>query len=295
MKCRLIIIFILLLCLCFYGCRSTTQEAQIAATTLPVYEFTTLLCQGTGITVTRLINEEVSCLHDYTLQVSQMQALEVADWVVISGAGLEDFLEDVLPTDDRIIDASTNIPLICSGEDTDHEHHDNHGHAHNQDPHIWLSPANAKTMSQNICQGLLSAYPEYTEQFTKNLETLIKSLDDLDSYASTELNNLSCREIITFHDGFAYMAEAFDLNIIHSIEEESGSEASAAELMALTMLVDKHQLGAVFIEKNGSSSAASIIASETGAFVYRLDTAMSGESYFEAMYHNIDTLKEALE
>lgn len=294
MKRRLVIVFIILLCFYFPGCKSAIQEAQIAATTLPVYEFTAQLCQGTGITVTRLITEEVSCLHDYTLQVSQMQALEAADWVVISGAGLEDFLNGVLPTDHRIIDASSNIPLICTDEDTNHEHHDNHGYQHNQDPHIWLSPLIAKTMSQNICYGLISAYPEHTEKFTKNLRNLEKSLDDLNAYAQAELKELSCREIITFHDGFAYMAEAFGLEIIHSIEEESGSEASAAELIAMTELIDQHRLDAIFIEQNSNSSAASIIASEAGVSVYPLDTAMSGESYFETMYNNIDTLKEAL-
>jgi len=60
------------------------------------------------------------------------------------------------------------------------------------------------------------------------------------------------------------------------------------------MLVRKHQLPAIFTEVNGSVSAASVICTETGASSYSLDMAMSGSSYFEAMYHNIDTLKEAL-
>ena len=34
---------------------------------------------------------------------------------------------------------------------------------------------------------------------------------------------------------------------------------------------------------------------ETGAEVYILDMAMHGEGYFSAMYHNISTLKGALE
>ena len=42
----------LLLLLIPAGC-AQPQPAQVAATTLPVYEFTHRLCQGTGITVTR--------------------------------------------------------------------------------------------------------------------------------------------------------------------------------------------------------------------------------------------------
>ena len=37
-----------------------------------------------------------------------------------------------------------------------------------------------------------------------------------------------------------------------------------------------------------------LIAAETGIRVFALDMAMSGESYFEAMYRNIDTVKEAM-
>lgn len=43
----------------------------------------------------------------------------------------------------------------------------------------------------------------------------------------TSLESLSCRELITFHDGFSYFADAFDLTILRAMEEEAGSEASA--------------------------------------------------------------------
>ena len=62
-----IILILSLIC----GCSSQEETVQIAATTLPVYEFTSSLCQGTDLTVGRLVTESVSCLHDYTLQVTQ--------------------------------------------------------------------------------------------------------------------------------------------------------------------------------------------------------------------------------
>ena len=120
-------------------------------------------------------------------------------------------------------------------------------------------------------------------------------LNELQLYGETELKDLSCRELITFHDGFAYLAQAFDLTILEAIEEESGSEASAAELIHLIDLIRHHNLPAVFTETNGSTSAAQIICTETGAKPFCLDMAMSGEDYFQAMYHNIQTLKEALQ
>ncbi len=285
----IIICIILLLGLC--GCTST-DHAQIVCTTLPVYTFTQHLCQNTGITVSRLITESVSCLHDYSLQTNQMKAIEQAELVVITGAGLEDFLDDALNRVQHIADASEGLHLE---EGHHHDHGHDSGHVHEEDPHIWLSPENAKAMSQNICEHLISLYPQHRKVLEKNLLQLLKDLDTLQLYGEEKLANLSSRDLITFHDGFTYLAESFDLHIIRAVEEESGSEASAAELIHLINIVNDHDLPAIFTERNGSVSAAGIIAEETGVKIFVLDMAMSGQSYFDCMYHNIDTLWEALQ
>jgi ABC-type Zn uptake system ZnuABC Zn-binding protein ZnuA len=283
--------FILLLLLsCLSGC-ADQPVADIAATTLPVYTFASRLCQGTPLSVTQLVTESVSCLHDYTLQVGQMRAIQGAKAVIISGAGLEEFMEDALHDAATIIDASQSLSLL-EGE---HHHDHDHGHAHEEDPHIWLSPENAKVMAHNICHGLEARFPQYAEIFEGNLENLEAELDALQAYGEQTLSSLSCRELITFHDGFSYFAESFDLSILMAVEEESGSEASAAQLAELCRLVEAHHLPAIFTETNGSLSAAGIIARETGAALYSLDMIMSGEDYFTLMYRNIDTIKEALQ
>lgn len=277
------------------GCAPKADYAPIAATTLPVWDFTSRLCQGTPLAVTRLVTEQVSCLHDYSLNVRQVKAAEAAQVVVISGAGLEDFLDDLL-LDVPTIDASQGIFLLHSDEAHEEEehHHEEDGHHHEEDPHIWLSPENAQVMAQNICDGLSRQYPDYEDTFRANLEDLLSQLETLQSYGEEQLSGLQCRELIPFHDGFSYFAQAFHLTILESVEEESGSEASAKDLIHLTELVRDHNLPAIFTEVSGSDSAAQVIARETGCKVYALDMAMSGSSYFEAMYHNIDTIREAL-
>ena len=294
-KLTLFLALVLLLSL-LSGCHAEAP-AQIAATTLPVYEFTARLCQGTGITVTRLVTEEVSCLHDYSLNVRQVKAAEAAGTIVISGAGLEEFMEDLLHDAD-VIEASDGIPLLepeAHHHGHDHEEEESHeGHHHEEDPHIWLSPIHAMTMAENICLGLTSRYPQYQDTFLRNLEALNLDLEALNAYGQAQLESLSCRDLITFHDGFAYFADCFDLHIIEAVEEESGSEASAKELIHLIEEVEHHQLPAIFTEKSGSVSAAGIISRETGCGSFILDMAMAGDSYFDAMYHNIDTVKEAL-
>ena len=82
---------VLALCL-LAGCAPGRGAADITATTLPVWQFTSLLCEGTPLCVDRRITEEGACLHDYRRTVDQMKAVEGADLVSISGAGLEEFL-----------------------------------------------------------------------------------------------------------------------------------------------------------------------------------------------------------
>ena len=268
------------------GCAPNRDVPQVVATTLPVYEFTSILCKNTDIAVHRLITEDVSCLHNYSLQVRQLCALESAQVVIMTGAGFESFVLDVVHED---------TDLILATAQTQHSHNHHQDHHHGEDPHTWLMPLEAKEMCHRIYEGLCVRYPQHTEALTENLASLEELLDDLQAYGDEQLQSLSCRQLITFHDGFSYLAESFGLEVLCAIEEESGSEASAAQLKELTVLIEENEIPAIFTEKNGSTSAAQIIARETGVGIYSLDMALSGDSYFDAMYHNIDTLKEALE
>ena len=292
---RRICLILLLVCLLLSGCQTADTPAMVVATTLPVYDFTVALCQSTDITVERLINESVSCLHDYSLSVSQVKAVESAEIIVCSGAGLEDFLSDLLESSVKV-DASAGISLLCTSHSHDHDDHAHHAHEDIQevDAHIWLSPANASCMAKNIAAGLIDHYPQHEQQIQNNLTALLQNLDVLQQYGQQTLSELRSRDLITFHDGFSYFADSFDLHILEAVEEESGSEASAKELIHLITLVQDYKLPAIFTETHGSVSAANVISRETGANIYALDMCMGDTGYFEAMYRNIDTIKEAL-
>ena len=287
-------IFCIILALLLTAC-APTPRAELAASTLPVWQFSCRLTEGTGLRVTRLVTESVSCLHDYTLTVDQMKAIEAADAVILSGAGLEEFLEEALHAADAVIDSSRGIALL---EGSHHHHHEGEEpeeeHHHEADPHLWLSPSCAMSQARNICAGLSDLYPQYRAIFEENLTGLLADLQALEDYGRASLSELTNREILTFHDGFSYLAQEFGIEIVEAIEEESGAEASAKELIHLIEEVRLHDIGAIFVEENGSGSAASIIAAETGAACGILSMAMSGDDYFEAMYANIDALKEAL-
>ena len=127
---------LLLLTACGGGTASAPAEEddtlRILATTYPVYLFTTAVTEGVeGVEVTRLIREEISCLHDYTLTVNDMKAIEAADVIVMNGVGLEDFMADALASSDApVIDCSQGVALLAALGHEGHDHDDEY------DPHI---------------------------------------------------------------------------------------------------------------------------------------------------------------
>lgn len=267
----------------------------IAATTYPVYLFTTAITNGVdGVEVKLIINEQVSCLHDYTLTVKDMKIIEQADIIVMNGAGLEDFMADALAASDaEIIDASYG----CIGLMEAHGH-EGHDHDTLYDAHIWLTPTNALTMLSIISSRMCALNADNTKQYETNFNSASAKLSELEARCS-EFSTLPTRNLITFHDGFRYFAEACGLTLLKSIEEEEGSEASAAEMKEIIALIEEYDIPAIFTEVNGSDATAQAIARETGVEVYQLNMIMSGEGsgiqpYLDAMNANYDTILRAL-
>ena len=256
-------------------------KTDLLATTQPVYQLTCALTDGTGLCVGLLISESVSCLHDYTLTVSQMEMIEQSGLVLESGLGLEGFMEDVLRGKTRI-DISRNLDTL-PGED-------------GADPHWWLDPMRYKQAAELAAQELGAQYPEFSDQISENLAAFCEKLSSLQDYGEQALSDLSCRQLVTFHDGFSYFADAFSLTIAAAMEVESGSEPSAKEIESVIRLVETEAIPAVFCEENGERQTAETVAKQTGTGLFALTMGMDGGAAgcTDAIYHNIDIIREAL-
>ena len=276
------LLVILAFLLALPGCAPEGEEARltVACTTYPIYLFASYITQGVdGVAVERLDTGSVSCLHDYTLSMADMKKLEKAGVIAINGAGLEDFLEDALATSDAaVIDCSQGVELL---ESLTHDHdEDGHDHGH-WDPHYWLDPANARIMVDNLRDGFAQIDPDHAAEYGKNawrsdaaLRSYQEIIQDVWDEYSPQLGERP--KLITFHDGFQYFAKAFDMELLASIEEEAGSEASAREIVEITQLVREYNIPVIFTEANGSDATANAIARETGCRVAQLTMLMDG-------------------
>ena len=265
------------------------QTTHIVATTYPVYLFTTAVTQGVeGIEVTQLVNQQTACLHDYTLTVNDMTAIEKADVIVMNGAGLADFMDDALASSSAdVIDASAQHIYLADSDEG------------GTDPHVWMDPQHAYQMTANIAEGLMALDPDRGDSYIANMEAVKDAFDLAAPEWTATMSGVTHKELITFHDGFGYFARHFGLDLLKAIEEEEGAETSAAEIKEIVDLIQTHDIPAIFTEKNGSDATAQAIARETGVKVYQLDMIMSGDGtgiqpYLDAMTADLNTLAEAL-
>ena len=95
MRRRNILALLLAMTLLLPGCGGArtvgVEEARltILASTYPVYLAARAVTDGVdGVAVERLNTGEVSCLHDYTLTVTDMKKIETADIIALNGADL---------------------------------------------------------------------------------------------------------------------------------------------------------------------------------------------------------------
>lgn len=318
---RLCLPALLVLCLVLSACTPAAQRTaedqgrQLLATTYPVYLFASEITRGVeDVSISLMIDQPISCLHDYTLTVQDMKALERADVILLNGAGLEEAMEDALETvaGTPQIDCSQGIALLEGEEhDHDHDHGDDdhqesgflsgHSHDHESDAHIWMDPQRACAMLENLAQGLAQLDPDNAALYETNARLATEQVTQAYDLMKIALEPLTCRELITFHDGFSYFAEAFDLEILRAIEEEAGSEASARDVADIVAEIQYHSLPAIFTEVNGATATAGMIQRECGVEIYPLNLMMSRQedltpgiaAYLALLQTNVNTLLEA--
>ncbi len=290
----LFLVFVLSITL-FTSCSTEKKENQdilLVTSFYPIYIFTLNVVNGIDEITTKCMAEQsVGCLHDYQLLSKDAKLIADASVLIINGAGMELFLEDVYNSAENlpVIDSSENVYLLeeCHEEHiSEHEHH-----SHNVNSHIWLSVDNAVIQVKNICKSLVSMYPQYKEKLELNTEEYIERLNILKNDLVKESENLKGKNIITFHESFSYLANDYGFNILETVSSHEGGEPSAKKLAALTDVIKTQNVKTIFVEENYSGSSVDILKNETAVKVSVLNPVTSGEvsltAYEDIMRKNI--------
>lgn len=265
----------------------------------PVWLLTRSLTEGVeGVEVVNLAENTAGCLHDYSLQHSDMIVLSHADVLLVNGAGMEPFLPVITGAypDLPVVDATAGLPFLTESGIVEIGEAEE-GEAVNA--HLWMDPQRAVGMAANLSEGLIRLLPDKAQQIQDNLAGLRERLLALDETLRDGMKDAG-RKVIVFHETLPYFAEACGLQVAAIVNKEHDDDLPAASLSRILALIAGEENPPVVIKSPETDRSVEVLVNETGVPVCVLDPLTSGPKdppadYYETvMLHNMKLLQEAL-
>lgn len=266
----------------------------------PVWILTLNLTDGVeGMDVVNLAEPSTGCLHDYSLQNSDMAALSKADILLVNGAGMESFLPVITAAypDLPVIEAAEGLPFL-SESDIVEIGESEEGTAVNS--HLWLDPQRAAGMAANLAEGLIRFFPDREQRIRENLDRFRERLMAVDHTLREALEQMD-RKVIIFHEAFPYFAEACGLSVAAIVNKEPEDDLSSAQLARILSLISRESPLPLIIKSAETDRSVEVLVNETGIPVCELDPMTSGpenpplEYYETVMIQNLKRLLEAMD
>ncbi|HEV2566251.1 MAG TPA: metal ABC transporter substrate-binding protein [Microvirga sp.] len=199
------------------------------------------------------------------------------------------------------VEAARGVKPLKS-EDDGHGHGHDHGHG-GSDPHAWQSIGNAKTYVANIRDALIAADEAGKAMYEANAASYLKQLDEVEAEVKDLVAKIppERRRIITSHDAFRYLEDAYGIDFVAPQGVSTESEASAKDVARIIQQIKREKIAAVFVENVSDARLMERIAKETGAKIGEkvYSDALSepggpAGTYIDMMRHNIRAFSAAL-
>ena len=246
---------------------------------------------GDHASVTTIVGPDADA-HVYQPSVADARAVAEADVIFVNGLGFETWSDTLIAesgTDGNVYVATEGVtPVLVDGE---------------ADPHAWNALTNGMIYVQNISASLSKELPEHADDFAANAEAYIAKLETLDAETKAKLAELpdTRRTVVTAHDAFGYLADAYGLTFLAPVGIDTEAEPSAKDLATLISQLKADGAAALFVENITSPALVQQIADETGIQVGgRLFSDALSErggpatSYLAMFEHNLGALLAAL-
>lgn len=250
---------------------------QVAVSVKPVHALVAAVMEGVG--TPSLIVKGAASAHTYALKPSDAATLQEADVIFWVGHSFEAFLDkplEALGEKARIValeDAPglIRLPFREGGafeahDDGDaaeaghaHEDHDAHDHEGGIDAHLWLDPANAKAMAEEIRRALTEADPANAVRYEKNARTLETKIDALTGEIEAAVAPVKDKPFIVFHDAYQYFEKRFGLRVAGSVTVSPETAPGAARVSEIHAKVESLGATCVFAEPQFEPKILSVV------------------------------------
>lgn len=289
------------------GAGTSDAPVQVMASFYPL-QFVAEKVGGSAVSVANLTAPGAEP-HDLELTPQQVAKLGSSELVL--------YLKDFQPAVDEAVaqqagaagfDVSTVTELRPAAEE-DAEHDEAAGgehadeaeghpeHAGEGDPHVWLEPLRFASIADAVAKRLGEVRPAQAAAFTANAVALRADLVKLDGEFTEGLAKCERKELVTSHDAFGYLADAYGLEQVSLTGLTPEEEAAPATLAKVATFAREHGVTTIFFEDLVSPDVAKALADEVGAEAVQLtplEGAPASGDYLTAMRDNLAKLRTAL-
>lgn len=153
--------------------------------------------------------------HHYALRMNDRIAVEQAHLFIWIGEDFERFLVRVVEqADAKVVLTVAEFDKLKWPEQKQivHREEEEHHHEHGaQDLHIWLDPRNTLVIMEVLARHLIALRPALKQEIQGRLNTISHSIESAYRNAYRELQTFESRLLMSRHDGYGHLFNAFDL------------------------------------------------------------------------------------
>lgn len=220
---------------------------------------------GDAAQVTGIIPEGEDS-HTFEPKPSAARVLSKADVVLVNGLKLEDPTKDLAEANLGEGGQVVEVGTLTITEDQyiyDFSFPKDGG---KPNPHLWTNPPMARCYAEIAASVLSKADPAHAAVYARNataFEAKVDQLDELMKQASAGMP-AGNRELLTYHDAYAYFAEHYDWKVIGAIQVSSFEDPTPKEVADLIEQVKAEKVPAIFGSEVFPSTVLEQIGNETG-------------------------------
>ena len=273
-----------------------SESVQVTAGLYP-YAFVADRVGGPDVEVTNLTAPGAEP-HDLELTPQQVGRLGQSDLVLYS-EGFQPAVDEAVEQQAR--DAALDVLQVVALHDAAHAedgHAEEHGEHEGQDPHVWLDPARLSTIAGAVADRLAEVDPAHEDAYRDRAKTLQDELAALDHDLRTGLSSCARTQIVTSHDAFGYLADAYGLEQVAVAGLSPEDEASPRRLAEVAEQARAEGTTTIFFEELVSPAVAESLAREVGAeatVLSPLEGPPEDGDYLTEMRKNLERLRTALD
>ena len=241
------------------------RPIEVATTVAPITSIVANIAAGTDTKIEGIVPEGTNS-HTYEPPPSVAAIVSDADVVFINGLVLEE------PTKELALANKKDSGVICELGTTILPESDyvydfsfpREGGKPN--PHLWTNPPMATAYAALVRDVLSAADPDSAATYAANFDEFASRVDALDAALreSTSTLDADARQLLTYHDAYAYFAKEYGWTVIGAIQPSSFDEPTPKEIADLIDQVEQTGVRAIFGSEVFPSTVLEQIGKETG-------------------------------